>query len=64
MPKPSYCCRVSPRRPWYHGKIDKQGRTLETFTNEVRQFAATEYGPPCSPADAFRRHSARRLPHG
>lgn len=29
---------------WYHGKIDKQGRTLETFTNEVRQFAATEYG--------------------
>jgi carboxypeptidase C (cathepsin A) len=27
---------------WYHGRIDKQGRTLEAFVNEVQQFAATE----------------------
>lgn len=30
---------------WYHGKIEKkQGRTLEGFLNEVRQFAGAEYG--------------------
>jgi carboxypeptidase C (cathepsin A) len=29
---------------WYHGKVDKKGRTLEGFVSEVRQFAATEYG--------------------
>lgn len=29
---------------WYHGKVAKNGRTLEGFVEEVRQFAATEYG--------------------
>jgi carboxypeptidase C (cathepsin A) len=29
---------------WYHGKVDKKGRTFEEFVSEVRQFAATEYG--------------------
>jgi carboxypeptidase C (cathepsin A) len=29
---------------WYHGKIDRKGRTLEAFVSEVRQFAAAEYG--------------------
>jgi carboxypeptidase C (cathepsin A) len=29
---------------WYHGKVDKKGRTLEAFVSEARQFAATEYG--------------------
>jgi carboxypeptidase C (cathepsin A) len=28
---------------WYHGKIDKAGRTLETFVNEAEQFAETDY---------------------
>jgi carboxypeptidase C (cathepsin A) len=29
---------------WYHGKVEKNGRTFETFLSEVRQFAGTEYG--------------------
>jgi carboxypeptidase C (cathepsin A) len=29
---------------WYHGKIDKGGRTFESFIEEARQFAATDYG--------------------
>lgn len=28
---------------WYHGKVDRDGRTLNTFLNEVRTFARTEY---------------------
>ena len=29
---------------WYQNKVDKGGRTFEAFLNEVRQFAATDYG--------------------
>lgn len=29
---------------WYHGKIDKQSRSLDSVTAEAKQFAATEYG--------------------
>jgi len=29
---------------WYQNKVDKGGRTLEAFLNEVMQFAATDYG--------------------
>jgi carboxypeptidase C (cathepsin A) len=29
---------------WYHGKVNKQGRTFESFIEEARQFAATDYG--------------------
>lgn len=28
---------------WYHGKIQRDGRTLESFLEEVRVFARTEY---------------------
>ncbi len=28
---------------WYHGKVDKTGRTLESFVEEARNFAANEY---------------------
>jgi len=28
---------------WYHGKVDKQGRTLESFVEEARKFAMGEY---------------------
>jgi carboxypeptidase C (cathepsin A) len=29
---------------WYQNKVDRGGRTFEAFLNEVRQFAATDYG--------------------
>jgi len=29
---------------WYHGKVDKAGRTFEGFIQEARQFAAADYG--------------------
>ncbi len=29
---------------WYHDKIDKKGRTFESFISEARQFASGEYG--------------------
>jgi carboxypeptidase C (cathepsin A) len=29
---------------WYHGRVDKAGRTFESFLQEARQFAATDYG--------------------
>jgi carboxypeptidase C (cathepsin A) len=35
---PSYAAAA-----WYHGKISQSGRTIETFLNEVRQFARSEY---------------------
>ena len=28
---------------WYHGKVDKQGRTLESFVEEARKFAINDY---------------------
>ncbi len=28
---------------WYHGKVDKQGRTLDGFVEEARKFAINEY---------------------
>jgi carboxypeptidase C (cathepsin A) len=28
---------------WYHGKIDREGRTLESLLEEVRKFARTDY---------------------
>ena len=28
---------------WYHGKVNREGRTLESFLDEVRTFARTEY---------------------
>ena len=28
---------------WYHGRVDKKGRTFEKFLDEVRLFARTEY---------------------
>ncbi len=28
---------------WYHGKVDKQGRTLESFVDEARKFAINDY---------------------
>ena len=28
---------------WYHGKVNKQGRALESFVEEARQFAINEY---------------------
>jgi carboxypeptidase C (cathepsin A) len=28
---------------WYHGKVSREGRTLERFLNEVRSFARTDY---------------------
>lgn len=28
---------------WYHGKVEKNGRTFEAFLDEVRAFARTEY---------------------
>lgn len=28
---------------WYHGKVDKQGRTLEGFLDEVREFSLNDY---------------------
>jgi carboxypeptidase C (cathepsin A) len=28
---------------WYHGKVKREGRTLESFLNEVRTFARTDY---------------------
>jgi carboxypeptidase C (cathepsin A) len=28
---------------WYHGKVGRAGRTLDSFLNEVRRFARTEY---------------------
>ncbi len=30
---------------WYHGKVDRAGRTLEAFLDEVRAFAIDEYLP-------------------
>jgi len=30
---------------WYHGKVDRGGRDLETFLDEVRAFAIQEYMP-------------------
>ena len=30
---------------WYHGKVDRAGRTLEGFLEEVRDFAVNEYLP-------------------
>jgi carboxypeptidase C (cathepsin A) len=30
---------------WYHGKVDKQGRTLEQFLNQVREFDLHTYLP-------------------
>jgi carboxypeptidase C (cathepsin A) len=30
---------------WYHGKVDKTGKTLESFMNEVREFATEQYLP-------------------
>ncbi len=35
---PSYAAAA-----WYHGKVDHDGKTLESFLNEVRTFARTEY---------------------
>jgi carboxypeptidase C (cathepsin A) len=29
---------------WYHGRIDKAGRSFESFMREAREFAATDYG--------------------
>ncbi|HVW70437.1 MAG TPA: hypothetical protein VHB68_15775 [Steroidobacteraceae bacterium] len=29
---------------WYHGRIDKKGRTFDAFLSEVQQFAAGDYG--------------------
>lgn len=28
---------------WYHGKVSREGRTLESFLHEVRRFARTDY---------------------
>lgn len=28
---------------WYHGKVDKEGKTLESFIEEARNFAINEY---------------------
>ncbi|WP_210413952.1 S10 family peptidase [Luteithermobacter gelatinilyticus] len=28
---------------WYHGKVDKEGRTLESFIQEARDFALNDY---------------------
>ena len=28
---------------WYHGKVSREGRTLESFLHEVRAFARTDY---------------------
>jgi carboxypeptidase C (cathepsin A) len=30
---------------WYHGKVDRGGRTLEAFLDEVREFAVADYLP-------------------
>jgi carboxypeptidase C (cathepsin A) len=30
---------------WYHGKVDRAGRTLESFLDEVRAFAVEDYLP-------------------
>ena len=30
---------------WYHGKVDRAGRTLESFLDEVRRFAVDDYLP-------------------
>ncbi len=30
---------------WYHGKVDRAGRTLESFLEEVREFAIEDYLP-------------------
>lgn len=30
---------------WYHGKVEKNGRTLEAFLDEVRRFAVEDYLP-------------------
>jgi len=29
---------------WYHGKVDRSGRTLESFVHEARDFAGGDYG--------------------
>jgi carboxypeptidase C (cathepsin A) len=50
---------------WYHGRVDKKGRTLEQFLDEVRLFARTEFltalfqGSSLPPA--VRDRLARRL---
>ena len=49
---------------WYHGKVDRDGRTLEAFLDEVRDFAINEYLPTLFSGswedDAEQRDIARR----
>jgi carboxypeptidase C (cathepsin A) len=49
---------------WYHGKVDRAGRTLESFLEEVREFAIEDYLPALfkgsSLGDAEEQEIARR----
>lgn len=40
---------------WYHNRIDRRGRTLQAFYEEVTQFAMTQY------ADALRKEASNAL---
>lgn len=46
---------------WHHGKIEKRGRTLEQFLDEVRLFARTDYLVALYQGNALPAADARRI---
>lgn len=50
---------------WYHGKAKREGRTLETFLDEVRSFSRTEYAQALIAnnrlSDSARTHLVSRI---
>lgn len=46
---------------WHHGKVDKRGRTLEQFLDEVRLFARTDYLVALYQGNALAPGDARRI---
>lgn len=46
---------------WYHGKVEREGRTLESFLDEVRVFAVDEYLPALWKGSALEPAREREL---
>lgn len=46
---------------WYHGKVERGGRTLEAFLDEVRAFAVDTYLPALFKGSALGEAEARRI---
>lgn len=46
---------------WHHGKVDKRGRTLEQFLDEVRLFARTDYLVALYQGNRLGQAEARRI---